>query len=440
MENKHVIVIGGGLAGSEAAYQIAKRGIPVTLYEMRPQVMTPAHKGGELAEIVCSNSLGSLDIDTSGGLLKSELQRLGSFLLEKAVDARVPAGHALAVDRKKFSQSVTEGLSKMENLKVDREEIKKIPQEASVILASGPLTSGDLAIDVMRLTERKNLFFYDATAPIVEASSIDRSVVFSASRYDRGEGDDYLNAPFTKEEYLRFYNALIRAERVPLNEAEDPTFFEECLPIEEIASRGERTLAFGPLKPVGLIDPRTGERPFAVVQLRQDDLLAENYQLVGFQTRLTWSAQKEIFRLIPGLENASFTRFGVMHRNTFVNAPLVLERTFQTKKRNSLFIVGQLSGLEGYTEAIASGLLAGLMAVRALLGQPLAVPPPTTALGSLAWAISRADFRRFQPVKFSFGLLDPLEQRVKEKRERRKALAERATQDLETWIQRYSIL
>jgi len=430
MKSKEVIVIGGGLAGSEAAYQLGKRGFEVLLYEMRPKTMTPAHKTDNLAEIVCSNSLGSEDEVTSGGVLKRELERLDSLLLRIAKENRVPAGHALAVDRKRFSESVTRELENLKNIKIIREEIKKIPEDKPVIIATGPLTSRELSIEIMKLTGRQNLFFYDATSPIVEASSINREIVFKASRYGKG-GEDYLNAPFTEEEYKRFYNELLNAKKVPLKEFEKHIFYEACLPIEELARRGEKTLAFGPLKPVGLTDPRTGEMPYAVVQLRQDDIAAEHYQLVGFQTRLTWSEQKRVFRMIPGLENAEFVRYGVMHRNSYVNAPLVLNRLFQTRKRKDLFIVGQLSGLEGYVEAIASGLLAGIMMANFLNGQTLIAPPRTTALGALGYYLENANFKNFQPTKFVFGLLEPLKDKPKDKKLRRKLLSERAKEEFE---------
>ncbi len=433
VKSKEVIVIGGGLAGSEAAYQLAKRGINVILYEMRPSVMTPAHKTDKLAEIVCSNSLGSEDSFTAGGVLKRELKRLDSLLLRKAEEKRVPAGHALAVDREKFSEAVTEELENFKNIKIIREEIKKIPEENPVIIATGPLTSKELSVDIMKLTGRENLFFYDATSPIVEASSINRDIVFKASRYDRG-GADYLNAPFTEEEYKRFFNELLNAEKVPLKEFEKHIFYEACLPIEELARRGEKTLVFGPLKPVGLIDPRTGKRPYAVVQLRQDDIAAEHYQLVGFQTRLTWSEQKRVFRMIPGLEKAEFVRYGVMHRNSYVNAPLVLNRLFQTKKRKDLFIVGQLSGLEGYVEAIASGLFAGIMMASFLNGHTLIAPPRTTAIGALGYYLENANFKNFQPTKFVFGLLEPLKDKPKDKKLRRKLLSERAEREFEFYV------
>ena len=430
MKSKEVIVIGGGLAGSEAAYQLGKRDFEVLLYEMRPKTMTPAHKTDNLAEIVCSNSLGSEDEVTSGGVLKRELERLDSLLLRIAKENRVPAGHALAVDRKRFSESVTRELENLKNIKIIREEIKKIPEDKPVIIATGPLTSRELSIEIMKLTGRQNLFFYDATSPIVEASSINREIVFKASRYGKG-GEDYLNAPFTEEEYKRFYNELLNAKKVPLKEFEKHIFYEACLPIEELARRGEKTLAFGPLKPVGLTDPRTGEMPYAVVQLRQDDIAAEHYQLVGFQTRLTWNEQKRVFRMIPGLENAEFVRYGVMHRNSYVNAPLVLNRLFQTRKRKDLFIVGQLSGLEGYVEAIASGLLAGIMMANFLNGQTLIAPPRTTALGALGYYLENANFKNFQPTKFVFGLLEPLKNKPKDKKLRRKLLSERAKEEFD---------
>ena len=434
--NNSITVIGGGLAGSEAAYQLLKRGFNVTLYEMRPKVMTPAHKTDNLAEVVCSNSFGSNDPNTSGGLLKRELKLLDSLLLRVAEENSIPAGHALAIDRDIFSEKITKELETFKNLTIVRDEVKKIPFDVPVIIATGPLTSKELAFSLMKFTGRENLFFYDATSPIVEADSINRDIVFPASRYDRG-GADYLNAPFTEEEYKRFYTELLNAEKVPLKEFEKHLFFEACLPIEELAVRGERTLAFGPLKPIGLTDPRTGKMPYAVVQLRQDNIAANHYQLVGFQTRLTWSEQRRVFRLIPGLEKAEFVRFGVMHRNSYINAPLILNRFFQTKDIKDIFIVGQLSGLEGYVEAIASGLYAGIMMAKYLNNEKLIAPPRSTALGALGYYLENANYKNFQPTKFVFGLLEPLGIKIKDKRERRKALSQRAAEQFEFWRKKF---
>jgi methylenetetrahydrofolate--tRNA-(uracil-5-)-methyltransferase len=436
MKNDTVTIIGGGLAGSEAAYQLLKRGFNVVLYEMRPKVMTPAHKTDYLAEIVCSNSFGSSDPNTSGGVLKRELKLLDSLLLKKGEESSIPAGHALAVDRELFSKSITKELEKFKNLTIIRKEIEKIPFDSPVIIATGPLTSKELSYNLMKFTGRENLFFYDATSPIVEISSINREIVFPASRYGRG-GEDYLNAPFTEEEYKIFYNELLNAEKVPLKEFEKHLFFEACLPIEELAARGERTLAFGPLKPIGLSDPRTGKMPHAVVQLRQDNLAAEHYQLVGFQTRLTWSEQKRVFRLIPGLEKAEFVRYGVMHRNSYINAPLILNRFFQTKDIKDIFIVGQLSGLEGYVEAIASGLYAGIMMAKHLKDEKLVAPPRSTALGALGYYLENANYKNFQPTKFVFGLLEPPGIKIKDKRDRRRYLSQKAAEQFDFWMKKF---
>jgi len=438
MKNDKVKIIGGGLAGSEAAYQLSKRGINVILYEMRPKNMGLAHNTPDLAEVVCSNSFGSTDELNSSGVLKRELRALDSLLLKKAEENRVPAGHALAVDRRKFSVSITKKLEEIKNIKIERKEVKKIPADCPIIIATGPLTSKDLSVDIMRFTGRKNMFFYDATAPIVEASSINYDIVFRASRYGKG-GDDYLNAPFKKEEYDKFYNELIKAEKVPLKEFEKHLFFEACLPIEELAARGKKSLTFGPLKPVGLVDPRTDEMPFAVVQLRQDNLAANHYQMVGFQTRLKWKEQERVFRMIPGMGNANFVRFGVMHRNSFINAPLVINRVFQSKFREDLFIIGQLSGLEGYVEAIASGLVSGIMMAKYLKGEEIIPPPRTTAIGALGYYLENANYKRFQPTKFVFGLLESLPQKTKNKKKRRELYSARAKEQLEFWLKRFGI-
>ncbi len=439
MKKNRVIIVGGGLAGTEAAYQLAKRGIKVTLFEMRPEKMTPAHKTGRLAEVVCSNSFGSESEDKSGGLLKKELEMLNSLLIRIAKKTRVPAGHALAVDRELFSKKVEEEIKKLKNIEIIRKEIKEIPEADYVILATGPLTSESLAKSIMRITGRRNLYFYDATTPIVTYESINKEVVFKASRYDN-EGEDYLNAPFTEEEYRRFQKELKEAETVPLKDFEKHIFFEACLPIEELAKRGEMTLAYGPLKPVGIVDPKTGKRPFAVVQLRQDNISGDYYQLVGFQTRLKWSEQKRIFRMIPGLENAEFVRLGVMHRNTFINSPLILNDIFEVKSKEGLFIVGQLSGLEGYVEAIASGLMTAIYVFLKIKGKNFRPPSRKTAVGSLSYYVSKADWRDFQPSKFVFGLMEPPEVKIKDKVERRKYLKDRALKELNNWIKKTEIL
>ncbi len=434
----YVTVIGGGLAGSEAAYQIAKRGVKVKLYEMRPVKMTPAHTTGDLAEIVCSNSMGSIEETTASGLLKKELLLLDSIIIRTAFETRVPAGHALAVDRKLFSAKVTEKLEQMENIEIIREEVKSIPEEGPVIIATGPLTSDEFSKSIMKFTERKNLFFYDATTPIVTAESINMEKAFKGARYGKG-GDDYINCPMTEEEYRRFYYELINAETVEPHEFEKDKFFENCLPIEELAKRGFKTLLFGPLKPVGLIDPRTGRQPFAVVQLRQDDIAAQLYSMVGFQTRLKWGEQKRVFRLIPGLENAVFVRYGTVHRNTYINSPVILRETYQSRKREDLFFAGQLTGVEGYVESTASGLLAGIFAVKLLRGEKLEPPPRTTAVGALAFYVTHANWRNFQPMNFVFGILEPLPRRIRDAKRRRLAYTERALAHLREWMKRNGI-
>ncbi len=432
MKKSRVTIIGGGLAGSEAAYQLAKRGIKVTLFEMRPKKMTPAHKTGYLSEIVCSNSFGSMLEDKAGGLLKKELEILDSLLLKTAKETSVPAGHALAVDRELFSRKVEEKLLSMKNIEIIREEVTEIPDDEYVVLATGPLSSSSISKSLMKITGRKNLYFYDATTPIVTYESINKEIVFRASRYEEGK-EDYLNAPFSEEQYKEFRRELANAETVPLKDFEKHIFFEACLPIEELAKRGEMTLAFGPLKPVGIVDPRTGKRPFAVVQLRQDTISGDYYQLVGFQTRLKWSEQKRVFRMIPGLEKAEFVRFGVMHRNTYINSPLILNEMFEVKDRKGLFIVGQLSGLEGYVEAIASGLIVGIYIYLRIKGMEFFPPSRKTAIGSLGYYVSHANWKDFQPSKFVFGLLEPLEKKVKDKIKRRRLLSERAIEELKKW-------
>jgi len=420
-----LIVVGGGLAGSEAAWQAAQRGIQVTLYEMRPAVMTPAHVTDYLAELVCSNSLGSRLVDRAAGLLKEELRRLGSVVVACADETAVPAGGALAVDRDRFAHLVTERVSDHPLITIVREEVRRVPDGPAVI-ASGPLTSPALAADIARLTGQDHLYFYDAMAPIVTRDSVNMAVAYLASRYEHGEAA-YLNCPLTEEEYDRFVAELVRAEQAPLHdfEREDRRFFEACLPVEEIARRGRDALRFGPLKPLGLPDPRTGRVPFAVVQLRQDNAAATLYNLVGFQTNLRWGEQDRVFRLIPGLEHAEFVRYGTMHRNTFINAPLLLHPTMQFRTRANLFFGGQITGTEGYMESTASGCLAGINAARWLLGQPLIELPETTMIGALCRYIATAEPAHFQPMKANFGLLPPLERRLG-KRERYAAYSQRA--------------
>ncbi len=432
-----LVVIGGGLAGSEAAWQAAQRDLRVTLYEMRPRQMTPAHVSDRLAELVCSNSLGSNLIDRAPGLLKEELRRLGSLVVACADATAVPAGGALAVDRDAFARMVTDRIEAHRGITLRREEVEAVPGGGVVVMATGPLTSPALAGEIAALTGSDHLYFYDAMAPIVTAESVDMKVAFRASRYDRGEGEgDYLNCPMNQAEYERFVAELVSAETIPLRdfEREDPRFFEACLPIEVLAQRGEKALAFGPLKPVGLADPRTGRRPYAVVQLRQDDRAATLYNLVGFQTNLKWGEQERVFRLIPGLEQAEFERFGQMHRNTFINAPTLLRPTMQFGARDDLFFAGQITGTEGYVGSVASGFVAGLNAARLVMGQPLLSFRPTTMIGALCHYVCNADPEGFQPMKANFGLLPPLDPPVRRKRERYQAYAVRALADLDRFV------
>jgi methylenetetrahydrofolate--tRNA-(uracil-5-)-methyltransferase len=432
-----LIVIGGGLAGSEAAWQAARLGVEVVLYEMRPQIMTPAHRTGHLAELVCSNSLGSNLPDRAPGLLKEELRRLGSLIMACADATAVPAGGALAVGREAFARLVTQRIEEEPGIELRRQEVTSIPRPGVSVVATGPLTSDALAQDIAALSGQKHLYFYDAMAPIVSCESIDHHKVFRASRYGRGD-DDYINCPLSREEYDRFVEALLAAETIPLRdfEREDERFFEACLPVEVLARRGHKALAYGPLKPVGLVDPRTGERPYAVVQLRQDNLAATLYNLVGFQTNLRWGEQTRVFRLIPGLERAEFVRFGQMHRNTFINSPTLLEPTMRFKlaagdEGPEVFVGGQITGTEGYIGSTASGLVAGLNAARLLRGQPPIVFPPTTMIGALCRYVTSPQGEDFQPMKPNFGLLPPLKKRVRRKKDRYRAYAERALADLD---------
>lgn len=431
-----ITVIGGGLAGSEAAWQAARQGVSVTLYEMRPRKMTPAHHTGDLAELVCSNSLRASGLQNAVGLLKEEMRRLDSLVMKCADANAVPAGGALAVDRKAFSEAVTAEIRKHPLIRLEITEIREIPAETEspVIIATGPLTSPALAEKIAALCGQESLYFYDAAAPIVTAESIDMAKVFRASRYGKGN-DDYLNCPMNEEEYRRFYEALVKAEvYAGHDEVEEEKYFEGCMPVEVLAARGYQTLLYGPLKPVGLVDPRTNERPFAVVQLRQDNAAATLYNMVGFQTRLRWPEQKRVFRMIPGLENAEFVRYGVMHRNTYINSPRVLLPTLQFKERRNLFFAGQITGVEGYVESAAMGLLAGLNAARMVLGKPTLVPPPATAHGALCHYITTADPGNFQPMNVNYGIFPPPEGKVPRK-ERKLAQARRALEVLEKWRQ-----
>lgn len=432
-----LIVIGGGLAGCEAAFQAAECGLRVALYEMRPQRSTPAHRTDQLAELVCSNSLGSNLPDRAQGLLKNELRALGSLLLRCADQAAVPAGGALAVDRQVFAEAVSAAIEGHPRIRLIREEVTRVP-ETPCVIASGPLTSEALSAEIARLIGGDSLYFYDAISPIVDASTIDMRIAFRASRYGRGEDEagDYLNCPMTREEYEAFVDALLSAETYPLHdfEREDPRFFEMCLPIEQIARRGREALAFGPLRPVGLRDPRTGKRPYAVVQLRQDNLAGTLYNIVGFQTNLKWGEQERVFRLIPGLADAEFLRHGQMHRNTYINAPRLLEPTLQFRGRADLFFAGQITGVEGYVGNIGTGWLAGVNAARLLKGEPLLVLPQTTMLGALCWYVTHAEAGKFEPMKANYGILPPLEHPPRGKRERAAAYSERALRDLMAYV------
>lgn len=432
-----VKVIGGGLAGSEAAWQLAERGLAVELYEMRPARTTPAHVSDWLSELVCSNSLGSNLPDRAPGVLKAELRRLGSLLMCCAEAAAVPAGGALAVDREVFAASVTEQIAAHPRIRLIREEVTSIP-DGLVILATGPLTSPALSAEIAALVGEEHLYFYDAIAPMVDAETINMDVAFRASRYGRGEDEagDYINCPMTREEYEQFVDALLSAELIELKqfERDDPQFFEGCLPVEQLAARGRESLAFGPLRPVGLHDPRTGQRPYAVVQLRQDNLAGTLYNIVGFQTNLRWGEQKRVLRLIPGLENAEFPRFGQMHRNTFVNSPLHLRPTLQFRDRNDLFFAGQITGVEGYVGNIGTGLLAGINAARLVSGCAPWTLPPETMLGALCHYVTHAEPGDFQPMKANFGILPPLENPPRGKRDRQRAYAERAAEMLERFL------
>lgn len=429
---KIVNVIGAGLAGSEAAWQIAKRGVNVRLYEMRPVKQTPAHHTDKFAELVCSNSLRANSLTNAVGVIKEEMRKLDSVIIDAADKASVPAGGALAVDRHEFAGMVTENVRNHPLVEVINEEVTEIP-EGITIIATGPLTSPALAEKVRKLTGEEYLYFYDAAAPIVEKDSIDMDKVYLKSRYDKGEAA-YLNCPMTEEEFRRFHTALVEAEVVPLKEFEKEIYFEGCMPVEVMAARGDKTLTFGPMKPVGLEDPKTGERPYAVVQLRQDDAAGTLYNIVGFQTHLKWGAQKEILRMIPGLENVEIVRYGVMHRNTFINSPNVLKPTYQLKVDSNIFFAGQMTGVEGYVESAGSGLLAGINAAKLALGEELVVLPAETALGSMARYITEADSKNFQPMNINFGLFPDLGERIKSKQERAERHANRALESIQNYM------
>jgi methylenetetrahydrofolate--tRNA-(uracil-5-)-methyltransferase len=457
-------IIGGGLAGSEAAWQAASLGVPVALYEMRPVRPTAVHKTDRLAELVCSNSFRGDKLDNAVGLLKEELRRLNSLVMRAAEASRVPAGAALAVDRQLFAESVTRALEDHPLITIVREEITSIPassESAPVIVATGPLTSDALSSDIARLVGGDHLYFYDAISPIVLAETVDRGKVFRQSRWNRsirpagvepaggprpraagpapacgvddGEGD-YLNCPLTRADYERFHDALVHAESATVHDFDKERFFEGCLPIEVMAHRGVDTLRFGPMKPVGLLDPRTRAEPYAAVQLRQDNLAGDHYSLVGFQTQIKWGEQARVLRLIPGLENAEFVRFGMVHRNTYVNGPMVLGETGQVRVRPTVFFAGQMSGVEGYVESAASGLLAGLNAAALTAGRPPSAPPRTTAIGALAYYVSHADPAHYEPSNITFGIMQALEPAPRSRQARKLALAERALADLEGWM------
>ncbi len=416
-------IAGGGLAGCEAAWQVARAGLPATLYEMRPLRATEAHQTDRLAELVCSNSLKSESENTAPWLLKRELRRLHSLLLRCADQTRVPGGHALTVDRELFAESIQAALASDPLIEIRREEVLCIPPEGIWIVASGPLTSGPLADDIARFTGSNRLYFYDSISPIVDAHTVDTSIAFRASRYGKSldASDDYLNCPFDKEQYERFLDALLEAQPVPAHIPEDkPCYFEACLPIEELARRGRDTLRFGPMKPMGLTDPRTGRRPYAVVQLRQENLRADSYNLVGFQNHMRFPEQQRIFRLIPGLENSEFLRYGQIHRNTYINAPALLTPHLQLRERTALFFAGQICGVEGYVESIATGLIAGRNAAAVAWGEPLRALPRETALGSLCHYVSAADPRDYQPANITFDLLQQLDEETRHRLRRDK--------------------
>ncbi len=432
MKDTAVNVIGAGLAGSEAAWQLASRGIKVKLYEMRPVRQTPAHHTDKFAELVCSNSLRANTLTNAVGVLKEEMRKLNSVIIHSADSSAVPAGGALAVDRHDFAARVTEQVKNHPNVTVINEEVTDIP-EGPTVIATGPLTSEALSAKLKELSGEDYLYFYDAAAPILEKDSIDMNKVYLKSRYDKGEAA-YLNCPMTEEEFDRFYEALTSAETVPLKEFEKEIFFEGCMPIEVMANRGKKTMLFGPMKPVGLEDPKTGKRPYAVVQLRQDDAAGTLYNIVGFQTHLKWGPQKEVIRLIPGLENAEIVRYGVMHRNTFINSPKVLRATYQFKNRDDLFFAGQMTGVEGYVESAASGLVAGINAARLVAGEDPIEFPHETAIGSMARYITTANPKSFQPMNANFGLFPDLPEKIRGKKERNERHAERALGTIQNFV------
>lgn len=434
-----ITIIGAGLAGCEAAWQAARAGCAVTLFEMKPQRFSEAHQSPGLAELVCSNSLRGAGMNNAVGCLKEELRRCGALFMEAADATVVPAGGALAVDREAFSAYITNRIENHPLIELRRQELTEIPAQGPVIIASGPLTSAPLSAEIARLTGSEQLYFYDAIAPIIEAESIDYTVAWRASRYGRG-GDDYVNCPLDRDQYMAFVAALKEAEKVPGRDFEKVIHFEGCMPVEEMAARGDLTLAFGPMKPVGLPDPRTGREPFAVLQLRQDNLHATLYNMVGFQTKLTYPEQRRIFRTIPGLQEARFARLGSMHRNTFINAPQCLHNGLQFKQNPRLFFAGQITGVEGYVESAATGLLAGLCVAGRQLDQSLPLPPATTALGALLHHLAASSPEDFQPMNVNYGLFPPLEGRRMKRTERRLAMADRALTDIVPWWQKMAVM
>ncbi|MEF2244574.1 FADH(2)-oxidizing methylenetetrahydrofolate--tRNA-(uracil(54)-C(5))-methyltransferase TrmFO [Paenibacillus sp. IITD108] len=436
MSQQRVTVIGAGLAGSEAAWQIAQQGVPVTLYEMRPVRQTPAHHTSQFAELVCSNSLRAAGLANAVGVLKEEMRKLDSIIIDSADTHAVPAGGALAVDREGFSAEVTSRLREHPLVEIRNEEVTEIPKDGIVVIATGPLTAPELSASIQELLGEEYFYFYDAAAPIVEKDSIDMSKAYLASRYDKGEAA-YLNCPMTEEEYDRFYEALITAEKAAIKDFEKEMYFEGCMPIEVMAERGKQTALFGPMKPVGLVDPHTGKLPHAVVQLRQDNAAGTLYNMVGFQTHLKWGEQKRVFSMIPGLENAEFVRFGVMHRNTFINSPRLLNASYQFKSRDTLLFAGQMTGVEGYVESAASGLIAGINAGRIARGLEPLIFPEASAIGSLAYYITTADFKHFQPMNVNFGLMPPLGKKIRNKKEKNEAIALRALEQIDSFIKEH---
>lgn len=428
--DRHINIIGAGLAGCEAAWQAARRGVRVKLFEMKPKKFSPAHNMGLFAELVCSNSLRSGNLTNAVGLLKEEMRRLDSLIMKCADETRLPAGGALAVDREGFSKAVTEAVKNHPNITVYNEEVTSLPEEGITIIATGPLTSDAFAEQIMKLTGRDSLYFYDAAAPIVTYESIDMSKAFRASRYGKGT-DDYINCPMDKEQYELFWKELVNAEAVPIRDFEKMVLFSGCMPVESMAANGRDTLRFGPLKPVGIIDPATGKEPYAVVQLRQDNKAGTLYNIVGFQTHLRWPEQKRVFCLIPGLENAEFARYGVMHRNIYIDSPGLLDAAYRMKSMPELFFAGQITGVEGYVESASSGLVAGINAARQYLGEELVVFPENTAIGSLAAYVSENSTGRLQPMNASFGLIKEPEERIRNKKLKHQRMAEIALEQIE---------